>query len=117
LICNSVVAFNGDTNVSFTSNNAALSVIGIMNSIIYGSTAGYGIRNATSGVCPSCTIRNCAVGSNSLGDLSNVPTGEGTITLSSNPFIGDDTGDYSLNSSVDGGALCKEAGFSVADIL
>lgn len=58
----------------------------------------------------------CAFGSNGSGNFGNIPNvvNAGPVTITVDPFTNQSTGDFSLNSTVGGGASCKQAGVPTA---
>lgn len=104
---------------TFAANGASgLSIVGdyglIENCIFYGNT-GRGISN-TSGSTYTFYVANNAFGANTVAAYSTpliLPVA-GQVTLTANPFTDSASGDYSLNSTAGGGALCKAAGYGVA---
>jgi hypothetical protein len=80
--------------------------------IIYGN-GGFGI---TAGAASTPNNANLlmqlnAFGANTSGNVNNVPTGIGAITLTADPFTNHSGGDYSLNTAAGGGSLLRGAGF------
>lgn len=110
-IRNSTIANNSSDNLDFENGNMN---VDIENSIIYGSTAGYGINSLAGGAQPGWNLYNNAFGANSLGDLHAVTTTAGTITnvgsitLTASPFVS--STNLALNNTAGGGASCKAAG-------
>lgn len=77
------------------------------NCISYGNT-GKGYNNAA-----LLSLINCAAGSNSGGYTNVTPLLDiDPITLTADPFTNAAGGDFSLNNTAGGGALCRAAGIS-----
>ena len=104
---------DGATINSNTTNAAAVT---FLNCIFYGNT-GYGanISQLGAGASPGSAVlqRNNAFGSNTSGPRggSNNPVGIAEVTLTANPFVSASTGNFTLNSTSGGGALCQLAGW------
>lgn len=104
---------------TFAANGASgLSIVGdyglIENCIFYGNT-GRGISN-TSGSTYTFYVANNAFGANTIAAYTTplILPAAGQVTLTANPFTDSPSGDYSLNATAGGGALCKAAGYGVA---
>jgi len=84
----------------------------VLNSVIYGN-GGYGWNMSVASVSKLCGFFSYAnaFGGNTSGARNNVPAGIGEITLTANPFTNSAGGDYTLNNTAGGGALCRGAGY------
>jgi hypothetical protein len=88
--------------------------LALENSIFWGG-AGYGVNLPSlspSGQNITLVNRNNAYGSNTSGARNNFAAGTGDVTLTADPFTSSSTGDFSLNSTSGGGAVCQGAGFA-----
>jgi hypothetical protein len=102
---------NASGTLSFnTSNNFA----SVTNCIFYGSTgAGYAIGGGSAHATAAAVAAGStnAFGNNTTNRGSPWTATPGDVTLTASPFTNASAGDYSLNSTAGGGALCKGAGF------
>lgn len=89
------------------SNDTGLSC---KNCIFYGN-GGFGINVTSANSLMMLYFQNNAYGSNTSGNLSNISSGSGDVTLSANPFTNAGSGDFSLNSTAGGGAALKAVGY------
>lgn len=88
----------------------------LLNCLSYANT---GTNFNVSAASDCVRLRNCAAG---LGGVSsanvssslNLQGQVGNITLTADPFTAKGSGDFSLNNTAGGGALCRAAGFSAA---
>lgn len=98
--------FDGNTNgYDFETNNAV--TLTIINSIFTGN-----VTDLTAGGGQTMIgkfLNNAFY--NNTNTHNNFPTDASDITLTADPFNRATAGDYSLNSTSGGGALCKAAGF------
>ena len=84
----------------------------VQNCIFYGNTLwGIACNHPTIPLVANVITNNNAYGGNGSGNLQNLPTGIGDVSLSADPFNNHTTGDFSLNSAAGGGAACKAVGF------
>lgn len=100
----STIANNAGDNINLGLNGNLV----LENSILYGSTGGYGIN----GLSPTIFMLNYnGFGGNSLGNAhgTGISTGLNPISLSANPFTS--STNFALNSTAGGGASAKGAGF------
>ncbi len=102
LVSNCVFASNTGDGVNTTQSST------VANTIFYGQT-GRGINAGSAAAVHIC--RNNAYGSNTAGNLANVTTDVGAVTLTADPFTNAAAGDFTLNSTAGGGTACKAAGF------
>lgn len=81
----------------------------IEDNIVY-TTAGYGM--AVSGTVEgSIAVINNAIGDVTSGQFNGFPHADiGTVTLTADPFTDAASGDFTLNNTAGGGALCRGAG-------
>lgn len=77
------------------------------NCISYGNSS-HGFDQTTS---DAALAYNCATGSNSSGAFNNVTQVANNILLTVDPFTDAANGNFSLNNTAGGGALCRAAGF------
>jgi hypothetical protein len=99
-------------NLTPTGTTYAGTLFSIANNIFYGN-GGWGM-NLNANLNPQYLLynRSNAYGSNTSGNHdANLGTGIGDVTLTANPFNNPAGGDFSLNSTPGGGAVCKQAGF------
>lgn len=97
----------------------------IVNCIAYGNS-GYGFGVSNNNVSWTNILRNCAAGNNTSGSYNtsyittttNVSMNVtqkipflGLITLTADPFMAAASGDFRLNNTAGGGALCRVAGW------
>ncbi len=105
--------FSNNTSDGIGNGNAAMTLI-VSNCIIYGN-GGWGVNVANTGLSGnrfSLGRNNGYGGPNVSGNRRNNTFNQfGDITITSDPFTSSAGGDYSLNSTAGGGALCKVAGF------
>ncbi len=84
-----------------------------LNNILYGNGA-YGFEanaSATNDAFRFVAILANAYGANSTAPFHNFAAGVGDVAITADPFTNSAAGDYSLNSTVGGGPVCKGAGF------
>lgn len=98
---------NTTANLDISSITGGSVSVVAYNNIFYGGTLGI------KGTASKNTVY--FLGGNAFGNntaYTNFPTGTADITLSADPFTNgaDGTGDFSLNSTAGGGALCKSVG-------
>jgi hypothetical protein len=108
-IIDSVAFGNGRDGFRILSSNYGWFML--MNNISYGNT-GVGI-NYTNGAMPVGvqTFDYNAYGSNTGGNLTNVPAGIHDVTLSANPFVNSSSNNFALNNTSGGGAALWGAGY------
>jgi hypothetical protein len=107
-LLNSTVANNASHGISV--NGSLVGLFRFQSNVVYGN-GGKGI-NGTGLTYSSLFLSNNAWGSNASGNYgTGIPAGAGDKTLTADPFTNSAGGDYSLNSTAGGGALCKGAGF------
>lgn len=113
---NCIAYNNGGHGINLNTNNA---IYYIENCILAGNGtagAGYGINVANTNV--QMITNNCAFFSNQSGQVTPLsssaglafPTTFNTITLTADPFNDAANGDFGLNNTAGGGALCRNAG-------
>ena len=76
------------------------------------NNGGYGFSNVGPDA-DAALILNCAGYNNTSGNNQFLRT-EGFVTLTVDPFVGKSVGNYALNNTANGGALCRAAGLSGA---
>lgn len=99
---------NGRHGFYFSGSNFATYLI---NCISYGHSAGYGF--AATSVRDQLFAYSCAAGNNSSGNYdttSLIHFVSGVANLSADPFTNAAAGDFSLNNTAGGGAVCRAAG-------
>jgi len=98
-------------NTSDGINSQGGLVLDVQNNIFYGN-GGYAINNlGGAGVWAQYADYN-AYGSNTSGRFNGTSfAGPHDVPLTADPFTNSSGGDFSLNSTVGGGAACKGAGF------
>lgn len=105
-------AYANGRNGFFAGTQATTRFYLFANCIAYGNTA-FGFT-ATAAM-DNAFLFNCAGGSNTSGnfDSTKLTSGKniGFATLTSNPFTNSSGDDYSLNTRVDGGALCRAGSY------
>jgi hypothetical protein len=114
-IINSTIAYNTGNGINLFSSTwfgAGGNAFNASGNIIYGN-GGFGITAVAASTPNNANLLMMlnAFGANSSGDVSNVPTGSGAITLTADPFTNHSSGDYSLNSAAGGGALLRGLGY------
>lgn len=115
------IYFNGsnllllNNTINGTHNNgveiaSASGHVVIQNNLIYGST---GVGLAVNSAVPAGTVDliNNAYGNNTGGNLLGITAGPNDQILTASPFTSAGTGDFSLNTTAGGGALCRATGF------
>jgi hypothetical protein len=118
------VAYNNGSDGIYVTQSSNTQPLVLINSIIY-NNAGYGINGNTSQATLNAAANpfsilvqlNNAFGSNTSGArLSGIPSDTTDIALTANPFNNAGTGDFSLNSTSGGGALCLGTGWQPSTI-
>lgn len=108
VVANNVFTGHANNGLHFSSPPSQVNT-SIINNIFYGNT-GFGI-----GVGAACNVPRWAnaYGSNTAGNTQFTisPTELNAVTLTASPFTNTGTGDYSLNATAGGGAVCKAVGF------
>lgn len=104
-IIDSTVANNLSDGISLTTGWVDVFV---QNCLIYGN-GGWGIVVSTG--APIYYANYNAVGTNTTGNYSGLGPGANDVALTANPFTNSASGDYSLNTTVGGGASCKGVGY------
>lgn len=129
-ITNSVFAYNGGNGLhTFASQyqtfeNNAFAYNGVdgldaeqgafVGNIFYGNgtgaVSGYGLNL---GALTNAIVQNSnnAYGANLTGARNNISPGAGDVTLTVDPFVNSAGGNFALNTTAGGGALCRGAGF------
>lgn len=111
IIANCIIANNSSGGLRLPSefNSTPVGMFIIRSNIFYGNGT-FGISSNTLSIALVSVGQN-AYGANTTSPYLNMPAGTGDVTLTATPFTSSGTGDYSLNSSSGGGALCKGVGF------
>lgn len=111
IIANCTIANNSSGGLLLPAgfNSTPVGMFVIHSNIFYGNGT-YGISVNTLSIALVSVGQN-AYGANTTAPYLNMPAGTGDVTLTATPFTSSGTGDYSLNSSAGGGALCKGVGF------
>jgi hypothetical protein len=99
----------GSTSSAFAFSGANPSILCLQNNIIYGSAV-WGVLSSTVSVPNKIVGRKNAWGANLSGDVSGYTKSSTDFSLTANPFTNPAGGDYSLNATAGGGALCRGAG-------
>ncbi len=105
-------SFNTGDGVKFLGFGASSGTVGtaiFQNNILY-SNGGYG-ANFPTGTLPILTNNNNAYGANTPSARNNLPAGANDVTLGATPFTSSGSGDWSLNTTSNGGALLRGTGF------
>jgi hypothetical protein len=98
-----------DTNAGVNISNGGA----IDNCVFWGGA--YGVRRANSGNENWCgSFQNNAFGGQSTAAKSNISLSGNDITLTVDPFIDGDNGNFALNNEPGGGALLKNAGYPLS---
>lgn len=84
----------------------------VSNSIFYGNGQ-WGIDGSTNTSAATPQFFSCAIGGNTAGSFRGFTGAEiiNQIALTVNPFVSSATGNFSLNSTSGGGALCRGVGY------
>jgi hypothetical protein len=86
--------------------------LSVQNCLFYGNVEwGIACFKAPIPLVANVFTNNNAYGGNGSGNLQNLPTGIGDVSLSADPFTSHTTGDFSLNSAAGGGNSCKGVGY------
>lgn len=105
---NNTFANNGSDGVSWTSLIFE-GMLRLYGNIFYGN-GGWGLTATANNILDLDAFAN-AYGSNSSGDIQNLASGVGDVTLTADPFVDSGSQDYNLNNDAGGGAACRNAGF------
>lgn len=106
------VIYDTDSGLSVDLSNAGTVGPVIEDNIIYTSAA-YGVTfSGTQTLTP--VLRNNAIGNCTSGrvNLANGAVEFGAVTLTADPFTDGASGDFSLNNTAGGGALCRGVGLT-----
>jgi hypothetical protein len=114
-IINSTIAYNTGNGINLFSSTwfgAGGNAFNLNGNIIYGN-GGFGVTAVAASVPNNANLLMAlnAFGANTSGNVNNLPTGTGVITLTADPFTNHSSGDYSLNNTPGGGGLLRGAGF------
>lgn len=104
---NSTIANNTTSQIETELTTGNNGNIVLTNNIIYASSSW--IHNATAGIDASFVTYNNAFGGG--GSNNNFTTGNGSISLSGDPFTNAAGDNYALNNTAGAGASCRGVGF------
>lgn len=105
-ISNSIYTNGGDGIL--LSGAGSIDAVSIRDNVIYGNTVDIASTTTTQAVPLRTDINFNFYGS---GGVSNVPSGNNSVTLTADPFTAGGSNDFSLNNTAGGGAAVRGAGF------
>jgi hypothetical protein len=111
IIRGSVITANGSHGVEID-GSSAVSEATIRDNIIT-ENGGRGIITDADGDQLKASIDYNAFFSNTAGEVSGITNGANDITLTADPFIDAENGDFNINNTAGGGALLRESVFAL----